>query len=118
MTNETAIFKGDNTGAFGNKFITVTVKNPQLYPISKLVAVTNNGIYIENKPFTDENNFQRENIELVINYSSEETPKLNQGANVLNLVAYDMSDKQYTCPQSLTFYAKNGVISKNGQCFC
>lgn len=113
-----AIFKSDDTDAFGNKFITITVKNSNLYPISKLVAVTNSGTCIENKTFTDENNFQREDIELVINYSSKETPKLNQGANILNLVAYDMSGKQSTCPQSLTFYAKNGVISKNGQCFC
>lgn len=113
-----AIFKSDDTDAFGNKFITVTVKNPNLYPISKLVAVTNSGTCIENKPFTDENNFQREDIELIINYSSKETTMLNQGANVLNLVAYDMNNKQSTCAQSLTFYAKNGVISKNGQCFC
>lgn len=113
-----AIFKSDDTGAFGNKFITITVKNPNLYPISKLVAVTNSGTCIENKTFTDENNFQREDIELVVNYSSKETTMLNQGANILNLVAYDMSGKQSTCPQSLTFYAKNGVISRNGQCFC
>lgn len=112
------IFKSDDTDAFGNKFITVTVKNPNLYPISKLVAVTNSGTCIENKPFTDENNFQREDIELVVNYSSKETTMLNQGANVLNLVAYDMNNKQSTCAQSLTFYAKNGVISRNGQCFC
>ena len=89
-----------------------------LYPISKLVAVTNSGVGIENKPFTDENNFQQEEIELTINYSSAETPCLNQGANILNLVAYDENGKQSTCPQSLTFYAKNGVISRNGKCFC
>lgn len=112
------IFKGDDTGAFGNQFIKVTVKNPMLYPISKLVAVTNSGVGIANKPFTDENNFQREEIELTINYSSAETPCLNQGANILNLVAYDENGKQSTCPQSLTFYAKNGVISRNGKCFC
>lgn len=112
------IFKGDDTGAFGNQFIKVTVKNPMLYPISKLVAVTNSGVGIANKPFTDENNFQQEEIELTINYSSAETPCLNQGANILNLVAFDENGKQSTCPQSLTFYAKNGVISRNGKCFC
>lgn len=112
------IFKGDDTGAFGNQFIKVMVKNPMLYPISKLVAVTNSGVGIANKPFTDENNFQQEEIELTINYSSDETPCLNQGANILNLVAYDENGKQSTCPQSLTFYAKNGVISRNGKCFC
>ena len=113
-----SIIKGDDTGAFGNQFIVITVKNPLLYPISKLVAVTNSGCGIENKPFTDPNNFQRELIELTINYSAKETVRLNQGSNVLNLVAYDMNGLQSTCQQSLTFYAKNGVISKNGQCKC
>lgn len=112
------IFKGDDTDAFGNQFIKITVKNPLLYPISKLEAVTNSGIGIKNKPFTDENNFQQEEIELTINYTSAETTCLNQGANILNLVAYDESGKQSTCAQSLTFYAKNGVISRNGKCFC
>lgn len=112
------IFKGDDTGAFGNQFITITVHNPLLYPISKLVAVTNSGTCIENKPFTDENKFQVETIELVVNYSDNETSKLNQGSNILNLVAYDEQGRQSTCPQSLTFYAKNGVISKDGKCFC
>lgn len=113
-----AIFKGDDTGAFGNQFITIKVKNPLLYPILKLEAVTNSGSCISNKKFTDENNFQQELIELTINYTADETVKLNQGSNVLNLVAYDMQNKQYTCKQSLTFYAKNGVISKNGRVCC
>lgn len=113
-----SIIKGDDTGAFGNQFITITVKNPNEYPISKLIAVTNSGIGIANKTFTDPNNFQREDIELVVNYTSAETSMLNQGANILNLVAFDDQGKQSTCPQSLTFYAKNGVISKNGKCCC
>lgn len=113
-----SIYKGDDTGAFDNQFITITVKNPQQYEISKLVAITNSGIGIEDKVFTDDNNFQEEEIELVINYSSAETASLNQGANILNLVAFDAQDRQSTCPQSLTFYAKNGVISRNGKCCC
>lgn len=113
-----AVFKGDDTGAFGNSFITITVKNPLLYPISKIVAVTNSGACIPNKTFTNADNFQTENIELIVNYSAQETTKLNQGSNVLNLVAYDIQGKQATCQQSLTFYAQNGVISKNGKCFC
>ena len=113
-----AIFKGDNTGAFGHNFITITVHNPNQYPISKIEFVTNSGACIVPKPFTDPNNFQQETIELVINYDSTETPKLKNGANVGNLVVYDMEGRQTTCQQSLTFYAKNGVISKNGQCNC
>lgn len=112
------IIKTDDTGAFGNSFITITVKNPKLYPISKILAVTNSGVCIPNKEFTDENNFQTETITLTLNYSSDETAKLNQGANILNVVAYDEQNRQYTCPQVLTFYAQNGVISRNGQSCC
>lgn len=115
-----AIFKGDDTGAFGNQFITIKVNNPLLYPISKIEFVTNGGVCIPNKPFlgSDYDNFQIEEITLTVNYSSEETKKLN-ATNTGNLVVYDMNGKQSTCQQSLTFYAKNGVISKNGQqCKC
>ena len=111
------IVKGDDTGAFGNQFITIKISNPLMYPISKIVAVTNSGCCITNKPFTDPDNFQTEEITLTVNYSSKETQKLS-ATNVLNIVAYDMENKQYTCAQSLTFYAKNGVISRNGQSQC
>lgn len=106
-----AIFKGDDTGALGNKFITIKLKNPELYPISKLKFVVNGGCCIAPKVFTDENNFQQEEIELVVNFSSEETSKLN-ATNTGNLVGYDMENKQFTCPQTLTFTAKNGVLCK------
>lgn len=105
------IFKGDDTGALGNKFITIKLKNPELYPISKLKFVVNSGCGIAPKEFTNENNFQQEEIELVVNFSSEETSKLN-ATNTGNLVGYDMENKQFTCPQTLTFTAKNGVLCK------
>ena len=105
------IFKGDDTGAFGNNFITVRVKNPYLYPITRIEVITNSSTCIPPKPFTDENNFQVEDIELEVNYSSDETVKLNS-SNIVNVVVYDSQGKQSTCPQSLTFYARNGVISR------
>lgn len=114
---QTPVYKGDDTGAFGNRFITITVKNPQLYLISKLVAVTNSGCCIPDKVFIDENNFQIETIELTVNYSSDETTKLNS-TNTLKLVAFDMQGLQSTCAQTLTFYAQNGVLRKNGQPCC
>ena len=113
-----AIFKGDDTSAFGNTYITITVKNPLLYPISKIEFITNSSMCIPAKIFTDPtNNFQTETITLTVNYTSAESAKLRD-ANVGNLVAYDMNGKQATCQQSLTFYAKNGVISRNGQSCC
>ena len=71
----------------------------------------------QHKPFTDENNFTTEIITLIINYTSKETAKLN-ATNTLNIVTYDMNGLQLTCPQTLTFYAQNGVISRNGKHCC
>ena len=113
-----AIFKGDDTRHFGNNFITIKIKNKHAYEVSKIEAITNASACIDPKSFTDPDNFARENIEIVVNYTSEETPKLNNGSNVLNLVAYDMHNYPYTLPQSLTFYAQNGVIHKNGRFCC
>lgn len=113
-----SIFKGDNTAAFGNNFITITVKNPLQYEISKIEFITNSSTCIPPKVFTDENHFTTENIELTVNYDSSETLKLKNGSNVGNLVVYDMAGRRATCQQSLVFYAKNGVILKNGQCEC
>ena len=111
------IYKGDDTRAFGNNFLTIKVENPNEYPISKLVFSVNGGCI--QKPFygKDYNNFQTEEIVLNVNFSSEETMKLN-ATNVGNLVAYDMNGLQYTCSQTLIFYAQNGVITKNGQSCC
>lgn len=117
MSEEHIIFKGDNTAAFGNSFITITVKNPLLYPISKLLFVINGGDAIKPKEFTDEDNFQRAEITLTANLDSEETKKLKD-KNTGNLVAYDMQGQQATCVQTLIFNAKNGVIYKNGKHCC
>lgn len=111
------VFKTDDTGAFGNQFITIKVTNPQLYPISKILFVVNGGVCIPPKEFTDEDNFQTEEITLTVNFSSAETARLN-ASNTGNLVAYDMQGLQYTCSQTLTFYAQNGVILRNGQSCC
>lgn len=112
---ENAIFRGDNTAAFGNNFITITVKNPQLQEISKLVFSVNGGQIT--RTFTDETYFKAENITLQVNFDSEETAKLNN-VNTGNLIAYDMLNRQCTCSQSMTFTAKNGVICKNARPCC
>jgi len=111
MSSNTVI-KGDDTGALGNKFITIKLKNPKLYPLSQLKFVVNGGCCIAPKVFTDnENHFQQEEIELVVNFTSAETLKLSV-TNTGNLIGYDMENRQFTCPQTLTFTAKNGVLSK------
>ena len=113
-----SIIMTDDTDAFGGHFGTITIHNPKLVPISRIEAVTNSGTCIPNKSFTDANNFLRELIEITIDYSSKETAKLNQGANTLNIVTYDIAGKQKTCPQTLTFYAQNGVITRHGKSCC
>ena len=112
------VTKGDDTRAFGNDFITIKIKNKLGYQISKLEVITNSSVCIPPKPYTDASYFTDENIELKVNYTSEETPKLNNGANVVRVVAYDMNNYPYTLPQSKTFYAENGVIRRNGRPCC
>lgn len=108
------IFKGDNTAAFGGNFLTILVKNPDLYKISKLVFSVNGGII--QKTFTDEDYFRRAETLLSVNFDSNETKRLSV-TNVGNLVAYDEYGLQETCVQSVKFYAQNGVIC-NAKCGC
>lgn len=112
------IIKTDDTDAFGGHFGTITLRNPQLIPIKKIEVVTNSGACIKNKPYTDSNDFKADTFVITVDYTSEETARLNQGANTLNVVFYDINGKQKTCPQTLTFYAQNGVITKNGKSCC
>ena len=109
------IYKTDDTAAFGGKYITINVKNPQLVEISKIIFSVNGGMIT--KEFTDESHFTTEDIELIVNFDSSETAKLN-ATNVGNLLAYDMENRQCTCPQSITFTAKNGVLCKNARPCC
>ena len=109
------IFKGDNTGAFGNNFITIKIKNPDLFKINKVVFSVNSGCI--KKTFTDPNYFMQAETILTVNFDSSETMKLNEGANVGNVIYYDEQDRQDTAPQSIRFFAQNGVI-KNVGCCC
>ena len=110
------LFKGDNTAAFGGYFLTIKVKNPQLYKISKLIFSVNGGII--QKPFKGEdyNYFQQEETLLTVNFTSQETQRLS-ASNIGNLIAYDEYGLQETCVQSVKFYAQNGVIC-NAKCGC
>ena len=93
------VFKTDDTGAFGNQFITINLNNPQEYPISKAIFVCGclKKTYV-NPVFP-----------WVINYNSEESAQF-RAANVCYLVVYDSQGRQKTCKGTLTFNAKNGVI--------
>lgn len=94
-----AIFKGDNTAAFGNSFITITLTNPYEYPISKAVFVCG----CIKKEYIDPQ------FPWVINFNSAETAKMRT-INVCYLVVYDEQGRQKTCTGTLKFPAQNGVI--------
>lgn len=93
------IYKGDNTGAFGNSFITINLDNPLGYPISKAIFVCG----------CLRKTFKNPIFPIVVNYTSEETAQL-RASNVCYLVVYDSQGRQKTCQGTLTFNAKNGVI--------
>ena len=99
-----AIYKGDNTGAFGNTFLTINLNNPLGYTISKAIFVTG----CIQKPY------ENPEFPLQINFTSEETPKLG-ATNVGYLVVFDSQGRQKTCNGKVIFNAINGVIC-NVQC--
>ena len=99
-----AIFKGDNTGAFGNSFITINLDNPQGFVVSKAIFVCGCIKKTFNNPV----------FPLVINLTSSETEKLG-ASNVCYLVAFDSQNRQKTCKGTLTFKAQNGVLP-DGTC--
>lgn len=101
------IYKNDDTGAFGNNFITVNLDNPNDYEISRVVFVC--GCITKN--------FDNPTFPIVINLSSKETATL-KSSNVCYLVAYDSEGRQKTCKGTLTFGAQNGVLGENNGRTC
>lgn len=107
MSNDN-IFKTDNTGAFGNNFITINLVNPEGYVISKAVFVCG----------CIQKTFNNPDFPLHINFTSEETAGL-RNTNTCYLVVYDSEGRQKTCQGTLTFEANNGVIKGiNGRTCC
>lgn len=102
-----SVFKGDSTEAFGNTFIEIEIDNENLYKISKVLFAINNNIF---KPFTREDMFQEPVIILKVNLTSQETARLLP-SNIGRLALYDEFGNQLTCPQTLTFNAKDGIIT-------
>lgn len=103
MTN--MIFKGDDTGAFGNNFITINLENPLNYPVSKAVFVCN----------CITKSFEEPEFPLIINFDSSETSRL-RAANTCYLVVFDTQGRQKTCKGTLTFKTQDGVMNNGGTC--
>ncbi|MBQ2285198.1 MAG: hypothetical protein II244_06000 [Clostridia bacterium] len=98
------IYKSDDTGAFGNTFITINLDNPNHYEVSKVIFVCG----------CIQQTFSNPTFPLSINLSGEETARL-KSTNVCYLVAYDSEGRQKTCKGTLNFPAQNGVL-QNGTC--
>lgn len=94
------IYKGDDTGAFGNNFLTIELEDEVGLIISKAQLVC--GCYkseiIKNPQFP-----------LIFNFTQEESKKFNF-KNTCFLVVWDEDGLKTTCEGSVTFEAKNGVV--------
>ena len=93
------VFKTDDTGAFGNKFITIRLNNPLDYTVSKAIFVCG----------CTKKTFENPVFPIEINFTSAETAKFNS-SNVCYLVVYDEQGRQKTCKGKLVFNAQNGVF--------
>lgn len=99
---DVSVFMGDDTGAFGNNFITINLKNDLGYIVSKVEFIINNGC-IPPKEYVNPE------FPLRINFDRTETVKF-QPINVCRLRAYDSKGLCKTCKNTLTFFAENGEI--------
>ena len=104
MTN---LYKGDDTGAFGNNFITINLDNPQEFVVTKAIFTCG----------CIQKTFDNPQFPIVINLSGKETERLRT-QNVCYLVAYDSQGRQRTCKGTLTFNAKNGVLTNVRRTCC
>lgn len=100
MTNP--IFKGDDTGAFGNNFITINIQNPNNYVISQAEFVINGGCP-KLKPV------KNPTFPMVVNFTSEQTAQFRAN-NIGNLVVWDEQNRQKQCKGYIEFKAENGAI--------
>lgn len=94
-----AIFKGDDTNAFNNNFLTININNPRGYVISKAIFVCGCLQKVYDNPV----------FPWIVNFNSKESQTLRPN-NVGYLVVFDHKGRQRTCNNVLRFRAQNGVI--------
>ena len=93
------LYRGDDTNAFGNKFITIDLENADGLTISK--AEFRCGSIIKT--------FETPIFPIEISLSGEETSKLHQN-NACYLAIYDVQGRKHTCSGYLTFTTKSEVV--------
>lgn len=94
------LFRGDDTDAFGNKFITITLATPISVTITK--AIFQCGII--------EKEFINPTFPLEVELTAAETKTLGL-QNKCYLAVWDEDDKKRTCEGFLTFSTKGQVVN-------
>lgn len=100
MSTNYVLRKGDNTKAFGNNFLEITLEKDENEPMPSKVEFEAGCIV---KPFINPK------FPLYVNFDEAETSKLNY-VNVGYLKCYDALGQPWTAEGSITFYCRNGVI--------
>lgn len=95
----TAIYKGDDTGAFGQNFIKVNFLQADQYTVSKCIFQCGPVQKI----------FTRPQFPIYINFSSTETKRLYQESTCY-LQVFDENGLKITCEGTLSFTAKPQVV--------
>ena len=95
----TAIYKGDDTGAFGQDFIIITISGMDDVPISKCIFQCGP----VQKVFT------RPQFPIRVNFSHEESKRLPKDS-VCYLQVFDESGRRQTCEGTLSFTAQAQVV--------
>ena len=95
----TAIYKGDDTSAFGQHFIKIDVNNPAGYIISKCI--------FQCGPI--QKVFTRPQFPIYVDFSHVESERLYQ-ASECYLQIFDEQGRRQTCKGTLTFTAQPKVV--------
>ena len=96
----TAIYKGDDTNAFGQNFIQINLNETAGYNISKVV--------FQCGPI--QKVFVRPQFPIYVNFSAVESERLQQVSECY-LQVFDEKGLRQTCEGTLTFTAKSKVVN-------
>ena len=95
------IYSGDDTGAFGNNFITINAGN-----IPEGFTVTKAKFKVGNLPVMT---FDTPIFPIIVNLTPAQTRQLQQ-QNTCYLAVYDDEGRKATCKGNITFVAKDEVV--------
>ena len=97
-----SIYKGDNTGAFGNDFLRIYLNNPNNLIITKAVIQINNKL---------DKVYEYPIFPLRVNFTGEETEYLDQ-QNTCRMALWDEYGRRRTAEGKFNFYVKENRIKE------